>query len=142
MRFLMMVKASRNSEAGMMPDEKMMAPMMQYNEELQRAGVLIDLAGLHPSSAGARIKFSGGKHTVVEGPFADPEALVAGYWLIRVNSKQEALEWARRCPPPHGDGADAEIELRQLFELDDFEPSGSIDAARRLEQDLARTNQR
>ena len=142
MRFLMMVKASRNSEAGMMPDEKMMAPMMQYNAELQRAGVLIDLAGLQPSSAGARIEFSGGKHTVVEGPFANPEGLVAGYWLIRVNSKQEAIEWAERCPPPHGDGADAEIELRQLFELDDFEPSGSIDAARRLEQDLARTNQR
>ena len=94
MRFLMMVKASRNSEAGMMPDEKMMAPMMKYNEKLQEAGVLIDLAGLQPSSAGARIRFSGGKHTVVEGPFADPEALVAGYWLIRVNSKQEAIEWA------------------------------------------------
>ncbi|MGH7061150.1 MAG: YciI family protein [Stellaceae bacterium] len=142
MRFLMMVKASPNSEAGMMPDEKMIATMMQYNEELQKAGVLIDLAGLQPSSAGARIKFSGGKHTVVEGPFANPEGLVAGYWLIRVNSKQEAIGWARRCPPPHGPGADAEIELRQLFELDDFEPSKSIDAARRLEQDLARENQR
>ena len=143
MRFLMMVKASRNSEAGMMPDEKMMAPMMQYNEELQQAGVLIDLAGLQPSSAGARIKFSGGKHTVVEGPFARPGG--AGRRLLADPGEFESRRrstWAERCPPPHGDGADAEIELRQLFELDDFEPSGSIDAARRLEQDLARTNQR
>ncbi|HEY1258244.1 MAG TPA: YciI family protein [Stellaceae bacterium] len=142
MRFLMMVKASRRSEAGEMPDEKMIATMMKYNEELQKAGVLIDLAGLRPSSAGVRIKFSNGKSTVVEGPFANPEGLVAGYWLIRVNSKAEAIDWARRCPPPHGEGADAEIELRQLFELDDFEPSASIDAARRLEQDLAQGNER
>jgi hypothetical protein len=142
MRFLMMVKASWRSEAGEMPDEKMIATMMKYNEELQKAGVLIDLAGLRPSSAGVRIKFSNGKSTVVEGPFANPEGLVAGYWLIRVNSKAEAIDWARRCPPPHGEGADAEIELRQLFELDDFEPSASIDAARRLEQDLAQGNER
>jgi hypothetical protein len=142
MRFLMMVKASRSSEAGEMPDEKMIATMMKYNEELQKAGILIDLAGLQPSIAGARIKFSDGKSTVVEGPFADPEGLVAGYWLIRVNSKAEAIEWAQRCPPPHGAGVDAEIELRQLFELNDFDPSEAIDAARRLEQDLAHGNER
>ena len=137
MRFMMIVKATNNSEAGVMPDETLIAAMMKYNEELAKAGVLIDLAGLQPSSKGTRIRFAGGNRTVIDGPFANTNELMAGYWLIRVNSKEEAVEWAKRCPAPHGDAAEGEIELRQLFELDDFDPSPAIDDARRLEQELA-----
>jgi hypothetical protein len=137
MRFMMIVKATNDSEAGVMPDETLIAAMMKYNEELAKAGVLLDLAGLQPSSKGTRIKFSRGKRTVIDGPFPNTSELIAGYWLIRVNSKEEAIEWAKRCPGPHGDVAEGEIELRQLFELDDFGPSPAIDDARRLEQELA-----
>jgi hypothetical protein len=139
MRFMMMVKANANTEAGVMPDEKVIAAMTRYNEELSKAGVLLDLAGLQPSSKGARIKFSpGGKRTVAGGPFAETNGLVAGYWLIQVKSKEEAIEWASRAPAPHGEGAEGEIELRQLFELEDFAPSQAIDDARELEKELAR----
>ena len=139
MRFMMMVKANSNSEAGVMPDEKLIAAMTRYNEELSKAGVLLDLAGLQPSSKGARIVFSpGGKRTAVDGPFAETTGLVAGYWLIQVKSKQEAIEWAKRAPAPHGEAAAGEIELRQLFELDDFAPSVAIDEARKLESELAK----
>ena len=139
MRFMMMVKANSNSEAGVMPDEKLIAAMTRYNEELSKAGVLLDLAGLQPSSKGARIVFSpGGKRTAVDGPFAETTGLVAGYWLIQVKSKQEAIEWAKRAPAPHGEGAEGEIELRQLFELDDFAPSPAIDDARKLESELVK----
>jgi len=139
MRFMMMVKANSNSEAGVMPDEKLIAAMTRYNEELSKAGVLLDLAGLQPSSKGARIVFSpGGKRTAVDGPFAETTGLVAGYWLIQVKSKQEAIEWAKRAPAPHGEAAAGEIELRQLFELDDFAPSPAIDEARKLESELAK----
>ena len=139
MRFMMMVKASANSEAGIMPDESLIAAMTRYNEELAKAGVLLDLAGLQPSSKGARIVFSpGGKRTAVDGPFAETTGLVAGYWLIQVKSKQEAIEWAKRAPAPHGEAAAGEIELRQLFELDDFAPSPAIDEARKLETELVR----
>jgi hypothetical protein len=138
MRFMMMVKASKDSEAGVMPDEALIGAMMKYNEELAKAGVLIDLAGLQPSSRGVRIKFAGGKRTVIEGPFPYTNELIAGYWLIKVNSKEEAIAWAERCPGPHGEGAEGEIELRQLFELDDFAPSPAIDDARQLEQEPAR----
>jgi hypothetical protein len=138
MRFMVMVKASKDSEAGVMPDEALIGAMMKYNEELAKAGVLIDLAGLQPSSRGVRIKFAGGKRTVIEGPFPCTNELIAGYWLIKVNSKEEAIAWAERCPGPHGEGAEGEIELRRLFELDDFAPSPAIDDARRLEQELAR----
>jgi hypothetical protein len=141
MRFMMIVKASKDSEAGVMPDEKMIAAMTKYNEELAKAGVLLDLSGLQPSSKGARIKFSGGKRTIVDGPFAETKELIAGYWLIQVKSKEEALEWAMRSPAPHGEGVEAEIELRQLFELDDFAPSAAIEDARRLEQELAKKTQ-
>lgn len=130
MRFMMMVKANNNSEAGAMPDEKLIAAMTRYNEELAKAGVLLDLAGLQPSSKGARIKFSGGKRTVIEGPFAETKELIAGYWLIQVKTREEAIEWARRAPAPHGEAAEGEIELRQLFELEDFGPSADIDRAR------------
>src|SRR6266478_3803392 len=138
MRFMMIVKASKDSEAGVMPDDSLIAAMTKYNEEMAKAGILLDLAGLQPSSKGARIKFAGGKPTVVEGPFVETKDLIAGYWLIQVNSKEEAIDWARRCPSPHGEEAEGEIELRQVFELDDFGPSPAIDDARRLETELAK----
>jgi hypothetical protein len=138
MRFMMIVKANKDSEAGVMPDEKLIAAMTKYNEELAKAGVLLDLAGLHPSSKGARIKFSGGKRSVIDGPFAETKELIAGYWLIQVKSREEAIEWARRVPAPHGEGAEGEIELRQVFELDDFGPSEAIERARALEKKLAK----
>ena len=138
MKFMMIVKANKDSEAGVMPDEKLISAMTRYNEELSKAGVLLDLSGLQPSSMGARIKFSpGGKRTVIEGPFTQTDGLIAGYWLIQVKSKEEAIEWAKRAPAPHGEGAESEIELRQLFELEDFAPSEAIDRARELEKALA-----
>jgi len=138
MKFMMIVKANKDSEAGVMPDEKLISAMTRYNEELSKAGVLLDLSGLQPSSKGARFKFSpGGKRTVIEGPFTQTDGLIAGYWLIQVKSKEEAIEWAKRAPAPHGEGAESEIELRQLFELEDFAPSEAIDRARELEKELA-----
>ena len=138
MRFMMLVKADKNTEAGVMPEEKLIAEMTRYNEELAKAGVLLDLAGLQPSSKGARVKFSGGTRTVVDGPFAKTDDLIAGYWLIQVKSKDEAIEWAKRAPAPHGDGAESEIEVRQLFELEDFGPSDAIDRERELDKELAK----
>ena len=138
MRFMMIVKANKDSEAGIMPDETLIAAMTKYNEELAKAGALLDLSGLHPSSKGARVKFSGGKPTVIDGPFPESRDLIAGYWLIQVKSKAEAIEWARRVPAPHGEGQEGEIEVRQLFELEDFAPSAAIDRARELEKQLAR----
>jgi len=137
MRFMMMVKASTESENGQMPSDELIGAMGRYNEELAKAGVLVDLAGLHPSSKGSRIKFSGGKKTVIDGPFAETKEVIGGYWIIRAKSKQEALEWAMRAPAPHGEGKDAEIEVRQVFELEEFLPSEAIDRARKLEQQLA-----
>ena len=137
MRFMMLVKASKNSEAGMMPDDSLIAAMTKYNEEMAKAGILLDLAGLQPSSKGARIKFSDGRPTVVDGPFTGTKELIAGYWLIQVKSKEEAIDWAKHAPSPHGEGAEGEIELRQLFELEDFAPSQAIEEARRLETELA-----
>jgi hypothetical protein len=134
---MMIVKASKDSEAGVMPDEQLLAAMTKYNEELSKAGVLLDLSGLQPSSKGARIKFSGGKRSVIEGPFAETKELIAGYWLIKVKSREEAIEWAKRAPNPHSEGAEGEIELRQLFELEDFGPSAAIEDARKLEKELA-----
>jgi hypothetical protein len=136
MRFMMIVKANKDSEAGMMPEEKLIAAMTKYNEELAKAGVLLDLLGLQSSAKGARIKFAGGKRTVVNGPFADAKDLIAGYWLIQVKSKEEAIEWAKRAPAPHGEGKEGEIELRQVFELEDFAPSEAIEQARKLEDKL------
>src|SRR5579864_8920372 len=120
MRFMMIVKASKDSEAGKMPGEELLAAMGKYNEELMKAGVLVDLSGLQPSSKGARIKYSRGKRTVIDGPFAETKELIAGYWIIRVKSREEAIEWAKRVPNPHGEGQEGEIELRQFFELEDF----------------------
>jgi hypothetical protein len=120
MRFMMIVKAGKDSEAGKLPSEELLSAMGKYNEELRKAGALVDLNGLHPSSKGARVKFSGGQRTVIDGPFAETKDLVGGYWIIQVNSKEEAIEWAKRAPAPHGEGQDAEIEIRQIFELDEF----------------------
>ena len=118
MRFMIMVKADKNSEAGVMPDEKLLTEMGKFNEELVKAGVMLAGEGLQPSSKGARVKFSGDKRTVVDGPFSETKELVAGYWLWEVKSKQEAIEWVKRCPNPTG--AESEIEIRQVFEAADF----------------------
>ena len=118
MRFIVMVKASPDSEAGVMPSQQLLAEMGKFNEELVKAGVMLEGEGLHPSSKGARIKFSGSKRTVVDGPFAETKELVAGFWIWQVRSKEEAIEWAKRCPNPTG--ADGELEIRQIFEADDF----------------------
>lgn len=120
MRFLMIVKANQASEAGKMPGEELLAAMGRYNEEMRKAGVLIDLAGLRPSSQGARVHFHAGARTVTDGPFAETKELIGGYWLIRVNSRAEAIEWALRAPAPCGNEQDGEIELRQLYEVEEF----------------------
>jgi len=116
MRFLLIVKANADTEAGTLPGAEMIATMGKYNEELMKAGVLLDLNGLHPTSAGVRIEHADGRRTVVDGPFAEGKALVAGYWLIQVRSKEEAIEWALRAPAPHGEGNEGEIEVRQVNE--------------------------
>lgn len=118
MRFMVIVKASPESEAGKMPSEKLLTDMGKFNEELVKAGVLLAGEGLHPSSKGARIHFSGDKRSVIDGPFAETKELVAGFWLIQVKSMQEAIEWMRRCPNPME--GESEIEIRQVFEADDF----------------------
>ena len=137
MRFMMIVKASKDSEAGKMPSEELFSAMGKYNEELMKAGVLLDLSGLQPSSKGARIEFSGGKRTVVDGPFTESKELIAGYWIIQVKSLEEAIEWAKRAPNPQGDSQEGEIEVRQFFELEDFSPSEAVDRAREMEKKLA-----
>ena len=130
MRFMIIVKASAASEAGIMPEESLLAEMAAYHEQLARAGVLLDGSGLRPSADGWRIRYTGGQRSVVDGPFAETKELIAGYTLIQVRSRDEALEWARRCPPPQGPTADAEIEVRQLFELEDFAPGAAIACAK------------
>ena len=118
MRFMVMVKATKESEAGVMPSEQLLAEMGRYNEELVKAGVMLAGEGLHPSSKGVRVRFSGKDRTVIDGPFAETKELVAGFWLMQVRSKEEVIEWIRRCPNPF-DG-ESEIEIRQVFEADDF----------------------
>ena len=120
MRFMIMIKADKNTEAGVMPDEKLLADMGNFNEELVKAGIMLAGEGLHPSSKGARVKFSGTKRTVIDGPFAETKELIAGFWLWQVKSKEEAIEWVKRCPNPHP--GDSEIEIRQVFEAEDFGP--------------------
>jgi hypothetical protein len=131
MRFMILVKATKDSEAGVMPDEKLLAPMAAYHEELAKAGVLLDASGLQPTSKGARIKFSKGKGTFVDGPFTESKELIAGYTIIQVKSREEGMEWAKRFPSPQGD-TDGEIEIRQLFELEDFAPTESIERFREM----------
>jgi hypothetical protein len=118
---MVIVKASKESEAGVMPDAKLLADMGRFNEELVKAGVILAGEGLKPSSAGARVKFSGASRSVVDGPFAETKELIAGFWLWQVRSMDEAIEWARRCPNPHP--SDCEIELRPVFEAEDFGPA-------------------
>lgn len=118
MRFMVMVKATKESEAGVLPDEAMLSAMGKYNEELVKAGIMLAGEGLQPSSKGARIRFSGDKRTVIDGPFAETKELVAGFWLWQCRSKEEAIEWAKRCPNPMR--GDSELEIRQVFEAEDF----------------------
>jgi len=118
MRFMVLVKADQNSEAGVMPDERLLAEMGKYNEELVKAGVMLAGEGLHPSSKGARVRFSGTQRTVIDGPFPEAKELIAGYWIWQVNSLEEAIEWVKRCPNPML--GESEIEIRQIFEADDF----------------------
>ena len=119
MRVMIIVKASPDSEAGVLPTEELMTAMGNYNEELTKAGILIDCDGLQPSSKGARVRFSGEKRTVIDGPFAETKELIAGYWIWEVKSKEEAIEWVKRCPNPMP-GTEAEIEIRPIFGADDF----------------------
>jgi len=118
MRFMVMVKATKDSEAGVLPDEKLLAAMGKFNEELAKAGVMLAGEGLQASSKGARVRFSGTKRTVIDGPFAETNELVAGFWMWKVNSKEEAIEWVKRCPNPMP--TDSEIEIRQVYEAEDF----------------------
>src|SRR5213593_4180022 len=119
MRFMIFVKATKNSEAGVLPSQELLTAMMKYNEELVKAGIMLAGEGLQPSSKGARVRFDGAKRTVIDGPFAETKELVAGYWLWRCKSRQEAIEWVKRCPNPMP-GEVSEIEIRQVFEAEDF----------------------
>ena len=121
MRFLVIVKATKKSESGALPEEKMLAAMGKYNEELAKAGVLLDLAGLKPSSQGARVRFSGSKRTVIDGPFPETKELIAGFWILQTRTLEECIEWVKRAPNPHEEEGD--IEIRPFFELSDFEMS-------------------
>ncbi len=138
MRFMAMVKATKESETGVMPKPELMEAMGRFNEEMMKAGVLLSLDGLQPTSKGARIRFSGGKPSVIDGPFAETKELVAGFWLIEVKSKQEAIEWMKRCPPPMGPDEDAEIEIRQVFEMSDLVPPGEAARKQKLRDELAK----
>jgi hypothetical protein len=132
MRFMILVKANKDSEAGVQPPEELFTAMADYHEQLVKAGVLLDASGLQPSSKGWRIKYSGGKRTVIDGPFTETKELVAGYSIIQVKSKEEALEWSRRFPNPTIGGKDCVIEVRQLFELEDFGESEAIERFREM----------
>ena len=118
MRFMILIKANKDSEAGVMPSEQLLAEMGKFNEELVKAGVMLAGEGLHPTSKGARVRFSGGKRTVIDGPFAETKELIAGFWIWQCKSKEEAIEWLKRCPNPHNEEAD--VEIRQIFEAEDF----------------------
>ena len=142
MRFMVMVKASKDSEAGKLPTEEGLAEMAKFNEEMVKAGVMLDGNGLQASSKGARIAFTGGKmgersgaRTVVDGPFAETKELIAGYWIIQVRDKAEAIAWMKRCPKPHDE--DCEIEIRQLFELEDFGECPAVQHHRKLGEEIA-----
>jgi hypothetical protein len=136
MRFIAFVKATKASEAGEMPSEEMLAAMAKFNEEMVKAGVMLDGNGLQPSSKGARVRFSGTRRTTVDGPFAETKELVAGYWIMQCKSLAEAVEWIRRCPNPHHE--ESEIEIRQLFELEDFGESPAVEHHRQLGDEIAK----
>jgi hypothetical protein len=134
MRFMVIVKATKDSEAGKMPSEELLAAMAKYNEELVKAGVMLAGEGLQPSSKGARVRFSGKERTVIDGPFAETKELIAGFWLMQAKSKDEIIEWVKRCPNPHDE--DTEIEIRQVFELEDFGQSEAVEHHARLRGEL------
>lgn len=140
MKFMMIVKASKESEAGVMPSMELITEMGKYNEQLQKAGVLRDLNGLQPTSKGARIQYSGGNKTVIDGPFAETKEVIGGYWIIEVPTLQDAIDWALRAPCPHPDG-EGQIEIRPLFSLEDFGPDAP-EAARAIDQHLKEMKQR
>jgi hypothetical protein len=132
MRFMIIVKGNKDSEAGVMPEESLMAEMAAYHEELAKAGVLLDASGLQPTSKGVRIRFTAGKRTIVDGPFTEAKEIIAGYTLIQVKTREEGMEWARRFPAPFP-GGEGEIEIRQLFELEDFEPNAAVDRFKQID---------
>jgi hypothetical protein len=132
MRFMILVKATKDTEAGVMPEEKLFAAMADYHEQLAKAGVLLDASGLQPTTKGWRIKYSRDKRTVIDGPFTEAKELIAGYTIIQAKSREEALEWTKRFPNPSVDGREAEIEVRQLYELEDFTPSEAIERFREM----------
>jgi hypothetical protein len=132
MRFMILVKASKDSEAGVLPSEQLLTEMGLFNEELMKAGVMLAGEGLQPSSKGARVKFAGAKRTVVDGPFTETKELIAGFWLWQVKSMDEAIEWVRRIPNPTGD--EGEVEIRQVFEADDFGPELSPELRKQQER--------
>ena len=132
MRFMIIVNSSKDSEAGVMPGEELLTRMGKYHEELVRAGAVLDASGLQPSSKGWRIQCSDGKRTVIDGPFTESKELIAGYTIIQVQSREEAMEWALRFPNPAIDGREGEIEVRPLFELEDFQPSAAVERFRDL----------
>jgi hypothetical protein len=136
MRFMVIVKATRDSEAGVMPEEALFEKMHKYHEELAKAGMLLDASGLKPTSQGWRIKYSGDKTTVVDGPFAETKELIAGYTIIQAKSREEALEWTKRFPNPAVEGTAGEIEVRPFYELEDFAPSPAIEKFKTLEAEL------
>jgi len=131
-----MVKGNKETESGRLPEDKLIAAMATYHEELARAGVLLDASGLQPTSKGWRIRYSRGKRTVIDGPFTESKELIAGYTLIQAKSLEEAKEWVKRFPAPFGEDAEGEIEVRQLYELDDFEPSDAVERFREMEKDF------
>src|SRR4030095_282352 len=135
MRFMIIVKANKDSEAGVMPEEALIAKMATYHEELAKAGALLDASGLQASSKGWRIQYSGEKRTMIDGPFTETKELIAGYTLIQVKSREEALEWTQRYPNPAGDGKEGQIEVRQLFEPEDFGPSDAVERFREMENE-------
>jgi hypothetical protein len=133
MRFIIMVRANDKTEAGVLPEDALISAMATYHEELAKAGVLLDASGFHPSAKGWRVRYEDGRRTIVDGPFAETEELIAGYTLIQVRSREEAMEWARRFPSPMGERESGEIEVRQLYELDELGSGESIERFRELE---------
>ena len=135
MKVMVIVKASKASEAGEMPSQQLLTDMGKYNETLQKAGIMLDGAGLHPTSKGKRVRFAGQNRAVIDGPFAETKELIAGYWVIQVKNKAEAIEWMKRCPNPYNE--DGEIEIRQFFELEDFGESPAIDHHKAVGEQMA-----
>jgi hypothetical protein len=139
MQFMIIVKSSRDCETGKRPSDEVVAAVGSYTQELRRAGVLVELSRLEASSKGARIKFSGGKHVVLDGPFAETKELIGGYWIIQVESKEEAIQWAKRVPLPDGRGEETEIEIRQFLEVEDFTPHAAFHGAAKSGIEFAKT---